>query len=280
MEEKKQVLELKQEKNKMSQEWKSILYALPATIFISLDINASVFLNTGHSASIHVWLIVLLLIACPIYLGLTSKSKHKNWIVWLAALCFLPFGTIFYIVSFIWALADRFIGVRKKDKDSTKAITKTRQLSNKPKENNKNILTVKNHFKKYVKIYALVAVLFALGSGIVFFIKRNDTSAADCERARMLAKSINYTMQKIQENKNEEAQIGMCGIWGIYKFSDKEIMKISKNHELYEFFIKYKIEKCQLIKRNPEYKNFDDILVVSKLAMKFVEEHAKCLVDN
>ena len=259
---------------------KAILYSLPTSILMAIYINADLLLKYGFEYNgiqqLEVLLILIGLGVCfvglPIYLALSSEDKNKTWIIWLAALCFLPFGMILYFVSLIWAISAKITQVKKNKKDEAK---------DKPKDKKHKDIKInlkKINFKKYKKIYFIIIGLLLLCGGIVFVLNKNNTSSVDCERARMLAKSINYTMKMQNEKKVEDAKIGMCGTWGIYKFSDNEIIKISKDKELYNFFISHKIARCQLILQNPDLKDHDDILLISsKLALEFVEEHKKCL---
>jgi hypothetical protein len=93
---------------------KSILYSLPTSILFAIHINANLILKYGTNyanpilALLLLWLLSTCFIGLPIYLALNSKSKHKGWIVGLAVLCFLPFGTLLYFISLIWAIAAKF----------------------------------------------------------------------------------------------------------------------------------------------------------------------------
>lgn len=261
---------------------KTMLYSLPTSILMAIYINADLLLKYGFEYSgiqqLEVLLILIGLGVCfvgfPIYLALSSEDKNKKWIIWLAVLCFLPFGMILYFVSLIWAISAKIAQIKNNRK------TELVETKNK-KHKNIKINIKKIDFKKYKKACFIIISLFLLGGIVMFLLNKNNTSSVDCERARMLAKSINYTMKMLDEKKDADAKIGMCGTWGIYKFSDNEIMKISKDKDLYNFFISHKIARCQLILQNPDLKDHDDILLISsKLAMDFVEEHKKCLQNK
>ena len=99
---------------------KSLLYAMPIALLFAIMGAPDVALQLKHYYKYTYYSIndlylicffVLFGISCvllslPIMLSLKSNSKNKGWIIFLATICFLPFGVIFYLASLIWAICE------------------------------------------------------------------------------------------------------------------------------------------------------------------------------
>lgn len=95
--------------------FKSLLFALPTSILLSINVGTDLWLKMGLDYDAHLRILglalalSLCLIALPIWLALSSKNKYKIWIICLDVFCFLPFGTILYLISICWAISARIL---------------------------------------------------------------------------------------------------------------------------------------------------------------------------
>ncbi len=251
-------------------ERKTLLYSLPASILIALDINTKLLLKYGFQyqgiRQIDVLLILIGLCVClvglPIYLALYSENKNKSWIICLAALCFLPFGAILYCISLVWAITISFNKIKKNILD---------------KKNNIHIKPVSKIANRKNKVYIITGIILLLGIGAIGYLNFYNKSSVECKRTHLIVNSLNYTAKKLKQNDTDAAHISACGTWGVYTFSDDEIVKIYKDNELWKKSIYSKVLQCETILAGTNQKAKDEVSTILLKAMDFVDKHKYCL---
>ena len=251
-------------------ERKTLLYSLPASILMALDINAKLLLKYGFQyqgiQQIEVLLILIGLCVClvglPIYLALYSENKNKSWIICLAALCFLPFGAILYCISLVWAITISFNKIKKNILD---------------KKNNIHIKPVSKIANRKNKVYIITGIILLLGIGAIGYLNFYNKSSVECKRTHLIVNSLNYTAKKLKQNDTDAAHISACGTWGVYTFSDDEIVKVYKDNELWKKAIYSKVLQCETILAGTNQKEKDEVSTILLKAMDFVDKHKYCL---
>ena len=236
---------------------KTMLYSFPASMLMAIDINADLLLKYGFKYNgiqqLEVLLILIGLGMCfvgiPIYLALSSEDKYKKWIIWLAALCFLPFGTILYFISLIWAI-----------------IVKIKQIKNTKKSNQKVKNMKKINWKKYInkqKLIYVVVIMFCLLGVFLFYLHVQNQEIIKCKKAQLIKKTSISMMQTLGKEKSEDVlksfNISQCMIWSIYTFSDKEIHDIIKNPKNFNLYAPVKTYQCLEVLEGNDQKAKDDI---------------------
>ncbi len=92
----------------------STSWLLAAETAGNLAIKAGQLNSDTYMLNFFVAFIIALCVVCiPAWFALKSKSNHKTVIIVLDLLCFLPFGTVLYIVSLIWGIKATKIDVFK-----------------------------------------------------------------------------------------------------------------------------------------------------------------------
>lgn len=94
---------------------KSVLFSLPTSIFIGLTTSGDAMYkykekygvwpdDNGTSVFTITTLLAIILLSIPIAIALYKDKENKGWIIALSLLSFLPFGTIMYAASLLWAI--------------------------------------------------------------------------------------------------------------------------------------------------------------------------------
>jgi hypothetical protein len=103
--------------------WKTaLLFSLPTALLISISASADLVVKQIIQPSeymfyfIGITLIALICISIPGTIALYKHYRHEDWVTILALCCFLPFGTILYLISLIWAIVLLFPKANKKGK--------------------------------------------------------------------------------------------------------------------------------------------------------------------
>ena len=93
----------------------SILTSLLISISVSADlVTKGIIYQTEYlQYFILITLVSMVVLSIPITLSLYKDYKHNGWIICLSLLCFLPFGTVLYLISLIWSIILLFIKTTK-----------------------------------------------------------------------------------------------------------------------------------------------------------------------
>jgi len=93
----------------------SILTSLLISISVSADLVTKGIIYQTEYLQYFILIILgsMVVLSIPITISLYKDYKHKGWIICLALFCFLPFGTVLYLISLIWSIILLFV---KKDK--------------------------------------------------------------------------------------------------------------------------------------------------------------------
>mgnify|MGYP003303141655 CR=1 FL=1 len=147
-------------------------------------------------------LFVLFGISCvflsiPIAITLKSNSKNKGWIIFLAMMCFVPFGVVFYLTSLIWAIFELSKTTAKKIKLTpfkSEIVNNTQYISLEKNDRIKWLQKQKEQLitdltNKHKEIENKSNILTDIPTDIAKYIKPADTSA--------LKKEINILENKI-----------------------------------------------------------------------------------
>lgn len=115
---------------------KSILFALPTSLFLAISVSGDLLARNGMywdgywNAFFTVLAVSAVLISIPIALAQHSKTKNKGWIIALSVLCFLPLGVVLYLVSLVWALAVYFVPVNMNTRRAKVEIVNNTKYTN------------------------------------------------------------------------------------------------------------------------------------------------------
>lgn len=88
----------------------ALLFSIPTSLLISLSVSADLVLKKiiSQTAYLPYFILILLgsmiVLSIPTSIALYKEYKHKGWIIGLALCCFVPFGTILYLISLIWSV--------------------------------------------------------------------------------------------------------------------------------------------------------------------------------
>lgn len=88
-----------------------LLCSLPTSLLISISVSADLSLkqHIGYNEYLYYFIVMtlvsLIFLSVPVTIALHENYRYKGWIIGFALCCFLPFGTLLYLVSLVWALA-------------------------------------------------------------------------------------------------------------------------------------------------------------------------------
>ena len=182
---------------------KSLIYSAPiALLFAIMNANDMALQLEDYPRymyySIHdlylICLFILFGISCvflsiPIAITLKSNSKNKGWIIFLAMICFVPFGVIFYLTSLIWAIFEWSKTTAKKIKLTpfkSEIVNNTQYVSLKKNDRIKWLQQQKeqlmtNLTNKHKELKNKSDILTDIPADIAKYIKPSDNSALQKE---------------------------------------------------------------------------------------------------